>query len=435
MVLATLESLLEKEQISKKIGDYHPLGNNGLLVVYPKSEDQISALLHYAYEQGLSVIPEGGGTKRGFGGIEPNADLVLSLSEYGGIVEYSEGDLTMTLKSGTTIKEIQEYLRKNKQMLPLDPSWPELATIGGVIASNDSGPKRCRYGSARDLVIGLRLVYPNGEVIRTGGKVVKNVAGYDMNKLFIGSMGTLAIMSEVTLKLRPMPKYEALVLLTFAEADLANLKNFIITLQDSFNEPHSLEILNPSLNQQSNGRDGYGLAIAFEDVKEAVEYQVKWTEQHKPEGAIMHVLYKEDAERWWTSFSHISHHSAEEDSARVLGLKIASNNMDVIDILSFCEQAAHKRKLQILSHGGAGHGISRVFLRGNESEYKDFIEEIRTFSNSRRAHVVIQHATLTLRQQMDVWGEKPLYFSLLEGIKRAVDPQWILCPKRFVGGI
>ncbi|MDA6161842.1 FAD-binding oxidoreductase, partial [Escherichia coli] len=108
--------------------------------------------------------------------------------------------MTVTVRSGTRFKDLQDYLAKHNQKISLDPFWPENATIGGIIAANESGPKRLGYGSARDAVIGLRTVYPDGKVIRSGGRVVKNVAGYDMNKLFIGSMGTLGVISEITLK-------------------------------------------------------------------------------------------------------------------------------------------------------------------------------------------------------------------------------------------
>src|SRR5690606_11710977 len=158
-----------------------------------------------------------GGTKRGYGGTLQQADILLSLEKYKGIVEHSVGDLTLTVKAGTTLKEISDELAKKGQRLPLDTPWPEYATIGGILSANDSGPKRLLHGSGRDLVIGTRIVYADGRVIRTGGKTVKNVAGYDMNKLFIGAMGTLGVISEVTVKLRPLPKYEGLVLLHFPE--------------------------------------------------------------------------------------------------------------------------------------------------------------------------------------------------------------------------
>src|SRR5690606_23803693 len=155
------------------------------IVVYPNEEEQIATILKFANDNKLTINIEGMGTKRGFGGTIERADIVMSLKNYTGITEHSVGDMTMTVKAGTPFIEIQQYLSEYNQTVPLDPTDQEEATIGGIIAANDSGPKRLGYGSARDLVIGLRIAYPNGQIIRTGGKVVKNVAGYDMNKLFI----------------------------------------------------------------------------------------------------------------------------------------------------------------------------------------------------------------------------------------------------------
>ncbi|MEW9669921.1 FAD-binding oxidoreductase [Ammoniphilus sp. 3BR4] len=435
MLLASFDSLLLREGIPSVPGELHPLGNSGALIAYPQSEEQIAAILRYAHDQGLKVIPTGRGTKRGFGGIEEKADLLLSLAEYRGIVEYSEGDLTMTVKAGTTMKEIQQFLSENRQMLPLDPAWPEDATIGGVIAANDSGPKRCRYGSARDLVIGMRIVYPDGKILRTGGKVVKNVAGYDMNKLFIGSMGTLAVMSEVTLKLRPKPKCERLVLLSFPESMLSSIPSFVTALLDSTNEPVSIEMLNPALHNHCNGEEGFGLAITFADMEKAVLCQIEWIKNRVPQGTRIRVLSEEDTVKWWEMFSRISPNGTQAELQPVLGLKLGSKNRDVFEIVSFCDELGRKRQLVVFCHGGAGHGISRVFIRGHEEELVQCTEEIRRFAQLKGGYAVVQHASLALRQQVEVWGEQPAYFSLLEGIKKAIDPHRVLNPKRFVGGI
>ena len=191
------------------------------------------------------------------------ADILLSLTQYSGIVEHIPGDMTLTVKSGTSFKEIQSYLAQYNQKIPLDPFFLENATIGGVIAANDSGPKRLGYGSARDVVIGLRMVYPDGKVIRSGGRVVKNVAGYDMNKLYIGSMGTLGVISEVTFKLRPISKYESITLINFPEGNLEVIRSFAVKVLDSMIEPVSLELLNPTLAEKLTNRKTLYVTVVF----------------------------------------------------------------------------------------------------------------------------------------------------------------------------
>ncbi|MBP1934105.1 FAD-binding oxidoreductase [Ammoniphilus resinae] len=428
-----LSSVVEEARIQSIKEDSDDIGNWGEYLISPRTEEEISAILKYAHEQSLSVIPVGGGTKRGFGGTEEKADILLSLADYKGVVEYSEGDMTLTVRAGTTMQELSEYLGKHQQMLPLDPMWPSHATIGGVIAANDSGAKRLRYGSARDLVIGTRLVYPDGKVLRTGGKVVKNVAGYDMNKLFIGSMGTLAVLTEITLKLRPVPKYESLVILHLPQVQ--NVLPFAISLLDSMIEPVSLEVLSPSTNFLLNGKEQYALAIAFEDVEKAVHYQEDWVHTHKPENAVIDHIDQEDARNWWRRFSELAPAvipGTDIDSR--IALKIGSKNLDALDLLVSCHELGEKLGVQVEAHGGLGHGIAKAYVGGGDlAKYAGFIDQLR--ASEKAAYVIIQHAPLAVRRELDVWGKRPPYFALLEGIKKAIDPKRILNPSRFVGGI
>lgn len=435
MITSDLKKILPGEQIQEE-GE-NPLYKDAVYTVFPKTEEEIAGILQYANQNGLKVIPVSGGTKSGLGGIDEKANIRLSLSAFTGIVEHSVGDMTVTVRSGTTMKEVTEYLAQYQQMFPIDPAHPEFSTVGGVIAANDSGPKRLRYGSARDHVIGLRVVYPDGRIIRTGGKVVKNVAGYDMSKLFIGSMGTLGIMTEITMKLRPLPKYESLVLLRFSKGDMNEFKTFIIALLDSMIEPVSLEIISPTLNKRLTGEGGYSLAIAFEDVERSVLYQEDWVRSRKPEGTEMQILHQDQAKSWWSAFYAIAPYGshAETTTEMEVALKIGSLNMDVPEIISACEEMGGSKNLHVETHGGAGHGISRAYIKGNEDHILSFIQLIRLFVEESGGYVIVQHAPLPLRNRLSVWSEKPSCFSLMEGIKRSIDPNRVLNPNRFVGGI
>src|SRR5690606_30028435 len=302
-----LKALFPEIDMEDGSGESNPYGNSGYVIVYPKTEEEIVSLLKYANSNGKKISIISGGTKRGFGGLVEYFDILLSLKNYKGVVEHTVGDMTLTVRPGTTIKELQDYLAKTNQKISLDPAWPEYATIGGVIASNESGPKRLRYGSARDIVIGLRVVYPDGTVIRSGGKVVKNVAGYDMNKLFIGSMGTLGVLSEITFKLLPLPKYESLVLLSFSEGSENEIKSFAVKLLDSILEPVSVELLNPSLSKRLINQDSYTLALSFEDVESSVHYQEEFVKNNlQPTGTNLQILPQEEARLFWDKFSRIA---------------------------------------------------------------------------------------------------------------------------------
>lgn len=438
MELAVLETSLPTERIA--LGDVnHPLGNQGTHVVYPETEEEIASVLKIANGKDLKVIPVGGGTKQGFGGMEKKADLLLSLSRYKGVIEHTVGDMTMAVRAGTTMQEIADHLGQYEQMLPIDASWPEHATIGGVIAANDSGPKRMKYGSARDFVIGLRVVYPDGKVIRTGGKVVKNVAGYDMNKLFVGSMGTLGVISEVRVKLRPLPKYESFVLLHFHGAETGEIRSFASSLLNSTLEAASLELLTPGLAKELTGQHRWTLAIAFEDREKAVHVQEQWVKNHRPERTEIEILQQQAAKAWWKHFSHIVPNGADRSGISVseteITLKIGSKNLDVLDVLKACEELGNKYDVTVNGHGGLGHGISRVVVKGDEEDLLQYVETVRRTAENKKGYAVVTHMPLVLRQRCSVWGKKPIYFSLLKGIKRTIDPNRILNPGRFVGGL
>ncbi len=432
-----LASFIPKERILEGENLHHPLGNGGQVSVFPTSEVEIAAVLKYANDHGKTITVMGGGTKRGFGGLTESADILLSLANYKGIVEHTVGDMTLTVKAGTTFQELQDYTAKYKQRVSLDPAWPELATIGGIVVANDSGPKRLGYGSSRDVVIGLRNVYPDGTVIRSGGKVVKNVAGYDMNKLFIGAMGTLGVVSEVTVKLRPLAKCESLILVCFPEGDLDAIRTFSKMLLDSMLEPVTLELLNPSLSKKLGGQLTYTLAVSFEDVESSVRYQEKFVQSIQPPGTSMDILSQEEAQNFWQQFNTICPHGAQAYTGEEIeaSLKIGVVNLDVLAVIRESEALKDSFHLQVEAHGGLGHGLCQVNLTGKSEDVVAAIQHLRNRITRLGGYVVVKHLPFSLRQQVDVWGEKPSYFFLLEGIKSKVDPNRILNPNRFVGGI
>jgi glycolate oxidase FAD binding subunit len=438
MIYSDIESVLPAEQVKANNESEHLLGNGGMQIMEAHSEEDISKVLAYAYENEKTVHVVSGGTKRGFGGELEQADILLSLEKFKGIVEHSVGDLTMTVRPGTTLKEITDELAKNGQFVALDTSWPEKATIGGIISANDSGPKRLLYGSARDLVIGTRIVYADGRVIRTGGKVVKNVAGYDMNKLFIGAMGTLGVISEITIKLRPLPKYEGLSLLHFPADSQKAIHDFSVRLLDSMMEPVTLELLTPSLAEKLTEKNNYTLAIAFEDLEKAVLEEEKWISGNLPDAVEYTVMHEEEARNWWDNFRHIGPNGYNDENNETeiqAALKIGSNNLDVLVHLHEAETLAEAHRVSMEGHGGLGHGISRIYAKGLPEDVVSYIHTVRAKAEERLGYAVYTHLPFALRETVSVWGEKPAHFALLEGIKQTNDPKRILNRKRFVGGI
>ena len=205
------------EELSGTVGAAIVTEREGHVFASPRSTQEVAAVLRWADSSGVGVEIAGAGTKRGWAGAV-RGDIVLDTRGLAGVREHSWQDLTATVGAGTDWAEMQRVLAQHGQMVALDPLWAERATVGGVIATNDSGARRLKYGSLRDLVIGMTLVLADGTVARSGGKVVKNVAGYDLHKLMIGAFGTLAVVTEVTFRLHAIPRSKRVWTMEAADA-------------------------------------------------------------------------------------------------------------------------------------------------------------------------------------------------------------------------
>jgi glycolate oxidase FAD binding subunit len=439
--LITNESLIELKafvneiEVNQEDSDHHPLGNSGYLTIFPKTEQEIASILEYANTNQHTIAIMGRGTKRGYGGQIEKADILLSLAHYTGIVEHNPGDMTLTVKAGTPFNEIQNYLAQYKQKIPLDPFCPDDATIGGIISANDSGPKRVGYGSARDIVIGLRMVYPDGTLIRSGGKVVKNVAGYDMNKLFIGAMGTLGVVSEVTVKLRPIAKYESIVFVTFSKNNLQDIQAFAVKLLDSMIEPISLEILNPSIAGKLTNTNQYTLLISFEDVRSSVHYQEDCIKKLSLDTATFRTLSQNEAKSFWEMFYQQQHYHQIENEVTMAVLKVGVTNLDIIKILQEAELIGDSCHVSIDAHGGLGTGLCQMEINGACDDVILAIKLIRERAQQLGGYAIVTHLPFSLREKVNVWGEPKASHFLFEGIKQKIDPNRILNRNRFAGGI
>lgn len=200
-------------------------------VVEPGSESEIAAVLRFASEAGLTVIPRGGGTKLVWGNPPERADLILSLRRLNAVLEHTWADMTVTVEAGCTFKALADALAKHGQRLALDPLWPDRTTVGGVLSTNDSGVLRLGYGGLRDLVIGITLALADGTLAKSGGKVVKNVAGYDLPKLATGALGTLGVITQAIFRIHPLPAGTRTLLLR--PADISGMRRVILDLLHS----------------------------------------------------------------------------------------------------------------------------------------------------------------------------------------------------------
>jgi glycolate oxidase FAD binding subunit len=200
----------------------------GATVVEPADENETASILRSANDTGQAVIPAGGGTKLDWGNPPRKADILLSVRRMNRVIEHAWADLTVTVEAGCTIAELQRTLAEHGQRLAVDPLWPERATVGGILATNDSGALRLAFGALRDLIIGVTLVLADGTIAMSGGKVVKNVAGYDLPKLATGSLGTLGVITRAVFRLHPLPRNART--LTIAATDANDMQRIILAI-------------------------------------------------------------------------------------------------------------------------------------------------------------------------------------------------------------
>jgi glycolate oxidase FAD binding subunit len=243
-------------------GSEHLRVDENTFSIAPASAEEIAAVLRYANRNSITVAPYGGGTKHSWGNpIHPS--LILHTHRLDTVREHTWQDMTCIVQAGCVWSSMQASLAKYGQFVALDPLWPDRATIGGVAATNDSGSLRLKYGSLRDLIIGMTIVLTDGTIARSGGKVVKNVAGYDLHKLMTGAFGTLGVITEVTFRLHSIPRH--VQSFTIASSDVEGLGHLLMKILDSHLSTQSLQL--------RSGGSGFALDVRLATLPEVIRDQ------------------------------------------------------------------------------------------------------------------------------------------------------------------
>ncbi|MBI4588773.1 MAG: FAD-binding oxidoreductase [Candidatus Rokubacteria bacterium] len=395
-------------------------------VAFPAGVDEVSGLLAVATEERLAVVPRGSGALMDLGNPPRRLDLVIDLSRLAGLVAYEPDDLTVTVQCGMPLAALQERLGPRRQFLPLDPLEGMSRSVGGVIAANGSGPLRFRYGTARDLLLGVRFVQPDGTVTWGGSKVVKSVSGYDIPKLMVGSLGTLGILVEATLRLHPVPDAEATWLVTFSSRERAAA--FLERVLDSPFQANRLEIVSlPVLGRGSSG--GATVAISFGSVEEAVRSQ----------GESVTAIARREGGRVATGdagfWSRLGAPLAESD----LVLKIATLSSETTALTGELERLAAGLGAAARVVGEAGNGLLHAGVTGNltaEAWDNRVVAPLRERVTPAGGSVVVERAPRELKERLDVWGPVEAGVrAIMKRLKTEFDPRGVLNPGRFVGRI
>jgi len=384
-------------------------------IVQPQTVAGVAAALGWASERRLSVVIRGAGTKSSWGRIPQRIDLLLDMRALNRVISHRQGDLTVTTEAGVTLGELNQLLAAHGQWLPLDPPFGARATIGGLLATNDSGPRRHRFGTPRDLVIGVQLATTDGQLTRSGGQVVKNVAGYDLSKLISGSCGQLAAIVSATFKL--LPRQSASNTLVIDRLDAASLERVISTVFDSQLEPSAFEV---HAVRNRSGSEATRCLLRFESVGDVVQAEVAAARARiSAVHPAIEVVDGDAEERLWRR------HDSVIGDGRGLVLRASWLPAELPRVIERLPQLSAGCDCELAGRIGIGAGLLR--LDGAPARQIDAIERLRRSSSV--GNIVVTRADVEIKSKLDVWGALPNR-ALLESIKRELDPNGILGANR-----
>jgi glycolate oxidase FAD binding subunit len=384
-------------------------------VVYPHSQAELAAVITTANSHQWRVLTWGSGSKINWGGLAENIDIIVSTEHINQLIEHAVGDLTVTVEAGMKFAQIQEILAKSGQTLALDPAAPELATIGGIVATADTGSLRQRYGGVRDQLLGITFIRADGEIAKAGGRVVKNVAGYDLMKLFTGAYGTLGIISQVTFRVYPIPESSGTVILTGKSEAISQA---VRTLQSSELTPTQVDLLSSKLVTNLDLGTGIGLITRFQSISESVQEQSKRLLLIGEKLGLQGVIYSgnQEIDLWQQLPKQIYDHLTES----TITCKIGVLPTAAVEILNYMEVG--------LIHISSGLGLVRL-------EKEEQILPLRSLCQANSGFLSVLSAPVEFKKRFDVWGYNGNALAVMRGIKEQFDGNFILSPGRFVGGI
>jgi glycolate oxidase FAD binding subunit len=402
-------------------------------IIQPASAGEVAGALKRASEARQSIVIRGAGTKDDWGRPAGRVDAVLDMRRMNRILAHEHGDMTATIEAGAVLGDVNRALAGHGQMLPLDPPFADRATIGGLLATNDSGPLRHRYGTPRDLVIGIRLATTDGVLAKAGGQVVKNVAGYDLSKLVTGSFGSLAAIVSATFKLSPLPAASKTMKIGTGEA--AAVAEIVRTMMSSQLEPVAFEITIGTQSSHSplisadSAVSAFIVLVRFASLPAVVDAQIaqattalrRWT-------SSLEVL-DGDAERalWHAHATEIWDQPGAIVRASWLPANLTACLADLDRITAGLKACTPSSAVQGFSPAFAGRaaiGAGLMCIDGDTAAQANAIEQLR--ASPVFGNIVIVRGSPALKARVDVWGSHGDRQPLFESLKRAFDPNGVL---------
>jgi len=400
---------VNKQELLLSASTLHPS-----CIIYPNTTEELAQVITQAHQNNWRVLTCGNSSKLDWGGLLQNVDILVSTQRLNRLIEHAVGDLTITVEAGCKFSDIQETLAKANQFLALDPIAPD-ATIGGIVATGDTSSFRQRYGSVRDQLLGITIVRADGQIAKAGGRVVKNVAGYDLMKLFTGSYGTLGIISQVTFRVYPMQEASGTVVLTGTPEVVSQAANI---LRSSALTPTKADLLSRKLVGNLGLGDGFGLIACFQSIVESVKEQCdRLIEVGNKLNLQSQIFSGNDETDLWQRLQKQMYYSNTEHG---ITCKIGVLPTAAVEVLLLGEEG--------LVHNGSGLGWLRF-------EDASKVEGVRLLCQNHRGFLTILASPMEVKQKLDIWGYEGTGLKLMQQIKKKFDERNILNPGRFVGGI
>ena len=409
----------------------------------PQTPEEISELLRMAQREHWAVVPVGSGSRQDLGNPPERFDLALATTRLDRIQEYEPQDLVVRVESGCRLGQLQELLAADRLCLPVDPPAYRRTTLGGMVATNASGPCRFGHGTLRDYLLGIGVIQADGSQTRFGSRVVKNVTGYDMCKLYAGSFGTLGVFSDFYFKLKPLPPMEKTVVGLFK--NLPPVRSALSKLLRSPLIPIAVEFLDGGASRRLdrkldwNGKiAGYALSVKFGDLESAVDWQVKELKEiwgSCPDGDML-VSDPGEQARLWDCLRE-DHFCLAEPPLESVKLKVNILPSQLVQWIEEIERRLSETEVPFFLRAHAGSGVIRIYCHLDPStpqavRLAGLIDRWRGLLHSARGSVVIERGPADLKNRVDPWGYRYKDLKLMRQIKNRLDPREILNPGRFV---
>lgn len=375
-------------------------------LVIPNTKNMLSQFMKICDEQSWRICLLGNGSKLNWGKLPQEFDIFVSTVKINNIIEHAVDDLIITVESGIKLVNLQNFLAQRGQFLPIAPFYPDSATIGGIVATADSGSWRERYGGVRDLILGISFLRHDGQQVKAGGKVVKNVAGYDLMKLLTGSYGNLGVITSVTFRLFPLPEYSASMLLSGGKEAIKKIRT---TIASSGLTPTMADLLSPSI---IDSNENIGLLLRFQSIEASVKKQLQQIQTWATELELSHQEYQGEAES--DLWSNIRQKISPAPESLSILCKLGILPSQAVEFVANCQG-----NCTINMSTGVGYGLWPE--KTTSAELRKLRQDCERYSG----FLTVLVASPLIKKEIEPWGYVGNGLSMMKTIKQNFDPQGI----------